>query len=277
MRSVLIFIPFLLLATIVVNQDERTRNFPRLIQYVDSMPLPENTWVFILAGQSNMAGRGTVEPQDTIPDKGILSLTPDNRWVIAKEPLQLYQPSVSGLGPGLAFAREIADKTDHKMSIALIPCAVGGSSVDNWLNDSLFNGVRLKSNFIEKIMIAKKVGVIKGIVWHQGEADATPERSKLYMEKLLSLIRFFREEAGIDTLPVIIGELGLFPGNEYRINEYSNINRILSDIALKEPNIYLVTSNGLNPNLDNVHFDGPSQRTMGKRYADAYLKFINHQ
>jgi hypothetical protein len=37
----------------------------------------ENVWVFIMAGQSNMAGRGAVEPEDTVPDKRILSINKD--------------------------------------------------------------------------------------------------------------------------------------------------------------------------------------------------------
>jgi len=34
---------------------------------VERIPAKENVWVFMLAGQSNMAGRDFVEPQDTLP------------------------------------------------------------------------------------------------------------------------------------------------------------------------------------------------------------------
>lgn len=262
---------FSLLVLILFPQDERTLNFPRQRVYVDTMPPRENTWVFILAGQSNMAGRGMVEPMDTVPDCMIISILPDNRWVVAKEPLQLYQPALTGLGPGLAFARVLAEKTNHRINIALVPCAVGGSSIDNWLSDSLFNGVRLKSNFIEKMSMAKEAGTVKAIIWHQGESDATAEKSEAYKCKLKKLFGIFRQAAGNDTLPVIMGELALFPENSNHMADYITINKILTEIASEDPSIALVSSEGLKAKSDNVHFDGPSQRLMGKRYADAYL------
>ena len=88
-------------------QEGRTLSFPRTTEYVEQMPPADRVWLFVLAGQSNMAGRGLVEPSDTIPHPRIFTVTPDKRWALAKEPLQLYQPALTGLGPGLAFARAL--------------------------------------------------------------------------------------------------------------------------------------------------------------------------
>ena len=52
----------------------------------------ENVWVFIMAGQSNMAGRGIVEAEDTISDKRIFSINKDGQIIIAKEPIHFYEP-----------------------------------------------------------------------------------------------------------------------------------------------------------------------------------------
>lgn len=265
------------LLSVCFMQDDRTKYFPKTVQYVDSFPSPDKFWIFVLAGQSNMAGRGLVEPEDTIPDSRIFSLSNDMRWVIAKEPLQQYQPTLTGLGPGLAFAKSLIANLDEDICIGLIPCAVGGSSVEVWLNDSVFNNVRLKSNFTDKVKWARDYGTIKGIIWHQGESDATTEKTPQYQAKLKKLFTFFRKETGNDTLPVIMGELGIFSENIKNTNEYLIINGIMSDIASEDPNIELVSSCGLKANSDNIHFDGESQRVMGKRYANAFFALISHK
>jgi len=61
--------------------------FPKTEIKVDKLPDKENIWVFLLAGQSNMAGRGLVEPQDTIPSDRVLSLNKNGEIIIAKDPL----------------------------------------------------------------------------------------------------------------------------------------------------------------------------------------------
>ena len=50
------------------QDDNRTEFFPKIEQKPNVIPDKENVWVFILAGQSNMAGRGKVEPIDTVPN-----------------------------------------------------------------------------------------------------------------------------------------------------------------------------------------------------------------
>ncbi len=272
---------FLLLAALfslsaAMVQDERTRFFPRSQEYVDVMPPREKVWLFVLAGQSNMAGRGVVEPGDTVPHPRILTVTPDNRWVVAKEPLQLYQPALTGLGPGLAFARALIEELDEDIYIGLIPCAVGGSSVGNWLSDSLYNGVRLKSNFTDKVLRAKEYGTVKGIIWHQGEADATAAKLPRYKADMTLLFDYFRGVTGNENLPIIAGELGIFPGVEKNRQEYMILNDILLEITREDPDMALVRSFGLKAKEDNVHFDSRSQRIMGRRYASSWLSLTRN-
>jgi len=264
-------------ALVAKAQDDRTRFFPRVTEYSAEMPPRENFWLFVLAGQSNMAGRGLVEPSDTVPDNRILYMTHDMRWAVAKEPLHVYQPALTGLGPGLAFARALVEKLDRNIFIGLIPCAVGGSSTENWLTDSVYNGVRLKSNLTERLTWAMKYGTVKGIIWHQGESDATTDKIPLYRENTETLFRYFRSVAGDEGLPVIAGELGLFRGVEKNREEYIRINCILSAIAADDPNTSLVNSSGTRPKADNVHFDAPSQRKMGRRYARAWLSLAKRK
>lgn len=94
-------------------------------------PAPAQMKLFLLIGQSNMAGRGKVEPQDQVVNPHIFMLTKDLKWVPAKDPLHFDKPGVAGVGPGSEFAREIL-KVDPNATIGLIPCAVGGTSLDQW-------------------------------------------------------------------------------------------------------------------------------------------------
>ena len=58
----------------------------------DILPSKENLWVFLMAGQSNMAGRGKIETQDLITNKRIITINENNHWIVAGEPLHFYQP-----------------------------------------------------------------------------------------------------------------------------------------------------------------------------------------
>lgn len=52
-------------------------------------PAPAQMKLFLLIGQSNMAGRGKVEPQDQVENPHIFMLTKDLKWVPAKVPVVL--------------------------------------------------------------------------------------------------------------------------------------------------------------------------------------------
>src|SRR6186997_3148776 len=159
---------------------ERTTYFPKRVEVMSNNIQKENVWVFIMAGQSNMAGRGIVEPEDTVSDKRILSINKEGQIIIAKEPLHFYEPERTGLDCGLSFAKNLLNEIPDSVSILIIPTAVGGSSISQWLGDSVYRNVKLFSNFLSKLEIAKQNGIIKGILWHQGESDATEKDIPLY-------------------------------------------------------------------------------------------------
>src|SRR6476660_10145705 len=89
---------------------EGTTYFPKRIEVMPNKIKKENVWVFIMAGQSNMAGRGIVEPEDTISNNRILSINKDGQIIIAKEPLHFYEPTLTGLDCGLSFAKALIKK-----------------------------------------------------------------------------------------------------------------------------------------------------------------------
>lgn len=257
--------------TYKVNQEWRV-NFPQTINYVDKLPNPDSLYVFIMAGQSNMAGRGFVEPQDTIPNTRILTIDKSLNWIYAKEPLHFYEPSLTGLDCGLSFAKKILDSIPEGFSIALIPCAVGGSSIEQWINNETFRGVKLLDNFKEKVNFAKDYGKIKGIIWHQGESNAKSELIPKYSQRLDSLINRFRFVIKNDTLPIILGELGSYAQPIEKQMKWDSINTVIQNMAMKDANIGLVKTGDLKNKGDNVHFDSESQRKLGERYSEKYFE-----
>lgn len=229
------------------------------------------TWVFLMAGQSNMAGRGVVEAQDTITDARILTINKDYQIVRAKEPIHLYEPNLKGLDCGLSFAKTLLKDIDKSVTILLIPTAVGGSSSRQWLGDSVHRNVQLMTNFRQKMEFAKTNGIVKGILWHQGESDANTKAIPQYKENLKKLFGIFREYAGNDKLPIMIGELGTYSKSP---TEWNAINEIIRQYVASDPNAYLVSTSDLKHKGDFIHFDSEGQRLMGQRLADAYLKSL---
>ena len=250
---------------------DRTTYFPKRFEVKSTIINKENVWVFIMAGQSNMAGRGIVEPEDTVPDKRILSINKDGQIIIAKEPLHFYEPERTGLDCGLSFAKTLIKQIPGSISLLIIPTAVGGSSIRQWLGDSVYRNVKLFSNFLSKVEIAKQNGVIKGILWHQGESDASEKDIPLHKQRLGLLFSKFRTAVGNNELPVLLGELGSFSDNPAN---FDLINKAIHEYAAEDKNSSVVSTKDLKDKGDHLHFNSKGQRTMGKRFAKAYLKII---
>src|SRR4051812_45053462 len=146
--------------------------------------------IFLLVGQSNMAGRGKVEEQDQKPHPRVWKLDKQDQWVPAIDPLHYDKPNIAGVGLGSSFARTVADALKDDV-IGVVPCAVGGTSIDQWSSEKEKG---LYAGAIRRAMIALKDGTLAGILWHQGEADMkTPET---YTEKAKKLFADFRRDLG---------------------------------------------------------------------------------
>jgi hypothetical protein len=207
-----------------------------------------------------MAGRGTVDPTEQ-PDPDIFSLGKDMTWALARDPLH-FDKKEAGVGPGLSFARTLL-KNDPGITIGLVPAAVGGTSLDQWVA-----GGKLYANAVERARKAMQNGTLAGILWHQGESDSDPAKVATYGTRFATMIAALRTDLGTGDVPVIMGELGRF-----RPKQASDaFNAALPSIASGVPNCGYVTSEGLNDRGDHLHFDTPSQHTFGERYAAEYLK-----
>lgn len=269
-NKIIIISIFVLISCGTKQNDDRTEFFPKIEQKPDEVPDIENVWVYILAGQSNMAGRGKVEPNDTIPDSRIFTINKEGELILAKEPLHFYEPTMKGLDCGQSFGKELLKHIPDRISVLVIPAAVGGSSIGQWINDSTFRKVTLLTNFKEKVEIGKKYGTIKGILWHQGENDATSQETiDIYDKQLQKLFTLFRNEINNSELPILIGELGSFSKSD---DNWQAINSKIEKYIKTDPNLYLIKTNDLKDKGDRIHFDSEGQREIGKRFAEKFIE-----
>jgi hypothetical protein len=254
-------------------QDERTRYFPKHRDYSAKLPEKENLWIFVMAGQSNMAGRGIVTPEDTIPDERVLSINAANEIIIAKEPLHFYEPNLTGLDCGLSFAKHLLIKVPKNVSILMLPLAVGGSSSRQWLGDSLHRNVKLLSNFRKRVEHASKYGTVKAILWHQGESDTGEESIPGYDVRMKDLFKILRGYCGKRSLPILVGELGAYSDSP---DQWKKINASIHKLASSDKNIHVIPTGDLKSKEDKIHFNSEGQRQMGKRMAEVFLSLVKN-
>ena len=236
-------------------------------------PIAVQRDLYLLAGQSNMAGRGTVEPEDRVAVGGIAMLDRSMAWVPAMDPVHFDKPT-AGVGPARAFAIAVRSKQAAR-DIGLVPTAVGGSPISSWEPGALDAATKTHpyDDAIARAHVAMREGRFRAVLWHQGESDATPERSILYAQRLRTLITRFRDELGDPNLPFIIGQLGQFPRANWSAAKV-RVDSAQRAIAASMPGVAFVVSDGLGQRGDSVHFDSPAARELGRRYAAAYLTLV---
>ena len=230
---------------------------------------PESFHLFILAGQSNMAGRGPMDDEARSEPQRILKWTADGHWAPATEPLH-WDKTGAAVGPGRAFAQVLVEK-DPALVVGLIPTACGGSPIRTWKPGG-YHGQTSSHPYddaLQRARAAMASGTLKAILWHQGESDIRPGAGAAYEKALRELIARFRSDLAMPELPFLIGQLGRFPGKEWG-EEQKEIDAAQRRVADSVPNVCFVTSQGLASRGDNFHFSAEAARELGRRYAEAY-------
>jgi len=230
----------------------------------------EDFCIFILAGQSNMAGRGPLDSREyDFGDHKVLQLDSELKWKPAKDPVHFDKPERCGVGPGLAFVETlIAEGAINEKFIGMLPTAVGGTTIQQWVDS-------LADEAILKIKQASSKGKIKGILWHQGESDAciSKENVETYGRRLVSVLEKLRQACD-DCVPIILGEIGAFVEDRKNFMFVKDVNKIICDIPEFLDNSSSIRCSDLGHKGDSLHFDAESARKMGSRYAQAFLKLV---
>lgn len=259
-----------------------------------STPDP-NFHIYLCFGQSNMEGNAKITDQDRLgissrfkvmivssDDLSHLSRSVGN-WYRAVPPLCRWD---TGLTPADYFGRTLIDSLPDSVKIGVIVIAMGGSGIDAFDKDnykqyyqeadawqkSLMNiyGGNPYAKMVAMAKLAKKKGVIKGILLHQGESNNMQADWPQKVEKIYSdLLRDLNLKP--DSIPILAGEMlrkdqgGICWG----------MNSIIATLPYHIGNSYVISSEGCVGNgVDGFHFSTEGARELGKRYGLEMLSLL---
>ena len=252
-----------------------------------------NFHIYLAFGQSNMEGQGDIGSQDKSVDERFQLLwsadagscnqnASKGKWIKAVPPLAHCQGAK--LGPADYFGRTMVEKTDPQIKVGIIVVAVAGCSIDLFDKDGYANYARSQQSWMTQrintyggnpygrmIEMAKKAqeeGVIKGIIFHQGETDAGngqwPSKVKKVYDNII-------KDLGLESdIPFLAGEV-------LRSGVSSGANNNIAKLPQQSKNFYVVSSEGFNQALgdgQNVHFTAQEYRDFGKRYAEKMIEVL---
>ncbi len=243
--------------------------------------------VYLLMGQSNMAGTETgpsvLGDTDEVPF--ILELRGElnnettgtqkwdsTEWEPAAHPLHETSLGGSEFGLGMDFAKTYL-QNNPGVTVGLIPIARGGGDISG---NHDRNTVRY-ANAVERARYAMDAGVIKGVLWQQGEADTSswgdriqPDQADAYAGRLDQLVRDLRADLDSPYLAFSCGQFspGFVPTPDYNVQR--DIDTVKAALA-NLPNRMARTGFFDTTGVANVgtHYNRAGLIVLGQRHADA--------
>jgi len=223
--------------------------------------------VWLCAGQSNIAGRMRTNKTAHHPENSIeIANYPALRHLNEDEWLVCSPETAPAFGKVVFFfARRL--QQDALIPVGLMLRAVGGSNIENWLNQPPDSIGKHYSEMIEPL-----VGYgIHGAIWYQGEANQNEGRA--YQPKLQSLIEGWRKAWGQGDFPVHFVQL---PG----LGESTTDNAAMGDGRAEIRQAYVdtlaVSNTGMAVTLD-IGSKGehpPNKYDTGDRLARSVLNKV---
>jgi len=226
-----------------------------------------------------MEGAPQPEPQDRQEDQRIKVLAYDNcpnlgrtynEWYTASPPLHSCD---GGVGPGDYFAKTVIEGLPEGYTIGLVPLGVNGAPIDVFRKDVPRPGWYLPPDdhwetgfewIVSRAQRAQQEGVIRGILFHQGESDLGQE---IWVDKVAGLVADLRNDLGLAGAPFLAGEV-------YRDGAAADHNVLINRLPDVIDNAYVISSSGLT-GTDVYHFDLQSQRELGRRYGETMLELLS--
>lgn len=226
--------------------------------------------IFMLMGQSNMAGVAKSEASDKNTDERLKVWGGCNQkagqWNLANPPLSDC-PGGSGINlstsvdPGIWFAKTLLKKLPAGDTIGLVGTAESGEKIETFIT-----GGKHHDSIMKKIAAVKtaKNARFAGVIFHQGESNTGQGTWPGLVKQLYNEVK-----AGFGVtydVPFILGEL---PAGGC----CSSHNTLIRQAAMQLPLGSYVTQDGTKV-MDEYHFDHASVVLMGTRYGDKMLEAL---
>lgn len=233
--------------------------------------------LFLLAGQSNMAGYGRDSAYDP-PELGVHLYGNDGRWTLATHPLNdslntIYPENAeypSSSSPALSFARTLRRRLN--MPVGLVQASLGGSPLSRWHPEE--NGDLYRA-MLRRIDV---VGPVGGVLWYQGCSDTdTEEQAQHYLERFARMVELWRADLG--ELPIItvqINRVKQHGADEARDRRWGLVREAQRRAAQSIKRLVVVPSTDL-ACTDGIHNSSGSNVILGERMANVALKELYGQ
>ncbi len=249
--------------------------------------------LWVMAGQSNMEGCGRLDAADIEePNPLVHAFDMSDRWLTACEPLhwrldspdpahwpELRRPTAdevlaqhkgrtNGVGPGLAFAGEVVRHTG--VPIGLVPCAVGGTTMEQWDAEQVkLGGKSLYGAMLRRVDAIG--GRVRGMLWYQGESDAIGGTSNTFAARFSRFVQAVRHDFAAEDLPVITVQIGRMVVPEPVHLEWNAVQEAQRICAREVPNTDCVPAVDLAME-DFIHLSSAGQKRLGERLAVVALR-----
>jgi hypothetical protein len=221
----------------------------------DTLPVPDQ--VLVLAGQSNMLGRGLPISKGAPSDPRLL-VWRNGSWQVAADPLGDPSDKANGVGPGMTAGLGAIQKL-YPQTVGLVQCAVSGTTISKWEPPH-----SVYTNCVNQVRRAG--GHIDGILFLQGESDATNmDDAKQWGKRFAVVLSAFRTDLGPD-VPMVIGQIGKLSGFPYQ----QTVRDQQVKGAASNPGVAMIKTLDQKTQPDGVHFTVGSYKKIGTRFADAW-------
>jgi hypothetical protein len=193
----------------------------------------------------------------------------------------------SQFGPEITFGRAMADLLSGSGTsrVAIIKYANGGTNLEiNWRagGNGTLNGDGAEylafqsgvSNGLAAIRAAYPVATvqIEGMIWMQGESDATSGYQASYYFNLTNFIADIRATYG-SHLPFVLGRLSSAQ-KSISAAALNVVQNAQGGAAAGDVWTRTVYTDGFSVKTDNLHFDAGGQKALGQAFAIEMMSFM---
>ena len=207
------------------------------VEYPDSTTTLENVFVgevYLFAGQSNMQFKmwesTTKEGEDNdkirifYPDRieKTDKFTPKDGWLVCKKEMT---PEISAIAYHTA-----TELTKKGIAVGIVNCYQGASVIESWSPKGAFDKISAltleqkhgdhgdpeyaawqgEGTLYEYAFLQIVPFAFSGVIWYQGESDASPVEGEIYLKELVEMIRIWREDLRDEELKFIVVQLADF-------------------------------------------------------------------
>ena len=191
----------------------------------------------------------------------------------------------NGLGPADYFGRTLVEALPADIKVGVVVVAVGGCKIElfdkdnyqsyaatapSWMKPwiAAYDG-NPYARLVEMGKAAQKVGVIKGILLHQGESNTG---DKDWPVKVKGVYDNLLKDLGLNAkdVPLIAGEM---VGADQQ-GRCASMNETIDALPETIPTAHVVSSKGCPTRPDHLHFTPEGYRILGARYTEVVLPLL---